>query len=394
MPSPGLPLANSPVLPVSHAHGPKPHVLHWCGLLLAALAWLPGPSLRGAEPANSAWLDLRPAAPGSGPQTAPIWVETLEPETRHWAADGSPSTVFRVRLRRPPGAGKDLQLRVFFQDAAEAVGRPRVTAWDELGHELLDSGPLGEGLDGLPTSQALTVPMRGVDYLEITAPGEGASVRGVFLAWLTRREIREPMDFPVATSAEPEQASELRLLTAARRRAEGGDGFLYGTVTAALHQGPATLRGTGPAGGNQPGGLLLEFELEKAPLVGLLTFDLLSDAAAGTPPEVFVNGQALGRADLLLPDLSDPAFQGTATQPPSDPRAALDPPAGALAFRYTGWLRAQRLVPAPLLVPGLNKLLIQLSKDGDSAAVRTVELQLKYPWEKLDYVVSPPAAGR
>ena len=37
----------------------------------------------------------------------------------------------------------------------------------------------------------------------------------------------------------------------------------------------------------------------------------------------------------------------------------------------------------------MNRLLLQLSNDTAAGAVRAVELQLKYSWEKLDYVVSP-----
>lgn len=375
---------------------PAPWLAPALPLLVGLAVWASPFSARGQsgtpgpEVAHSAWLDLRPARAGSGPQTVPAWVETLEfaPAKAGTSAPNVPApSVFRVRLARPrQNPGEDLQLRVFFRDGPDS--RPEVTAWDELGRRRWTSGPLGEALHGLPTSEAVTVPMRGVDYLEIAVPGDGATVRGAFLSWLERREIREPVDFPsVHATADPESAREMRILSAARRRsADGGDGFLYGTVRAGLQVEPVPLAGAGPGSGT-PGGLLLEFELEKAPLVALLSFELLSDAPVSAPPQVFVNGQNLGRADLLLPDLSDPGYQGETHTPPGP----AGPAPGAVAFRYTGWLRAQKPLLAPALAAGLNKLLIQLSDEADSGAVRVVELQLKYSWEKLDYVLSPAA---
>lgn len=346
-----------------------------------------------ADPPHSAWLDLRAPAPGSPPQSVPTWVEAVEFLPTVFVPGGktpAAAATFRLRLGRPADVASDddLLVRVFFRDGPGETTRPRVTAWDELGHRLLDSGPLGEGLPGaLGSSEALTVPMASVNYLEITVPDE-ESIRGAQLLWLQRREAREPTDFPAASAAEPERARELRMVTAAGRSAGSADSSLYGTTTASLQPGTVSLVGAG-ANSGQPGGLLLDFELERPPLVALLTFELLSDAPVDAPPEVFVNGRALGPADLPLPDLDDPGYQGEAASVPVPVGADGGPAPGTLAFRYTGWLRARKVLPAAALRAGVNRLLLQLSNDSAAGAVRAVDLQLKYSWEKLDYVLSP-----
>ncbi len=350
-----------------------------------------------ADPPRSAWLDLRPPAPGALPQTVAAWVESIEflppipGDTKVNEETISPPATFRLRLARPVGVGSedDLLLRLFFRDGPAGTARPRVTAWDELGHRLLDSGPLGEGLPGaLNSSEALTVPMAGVDYLEISAP-DVAAVRGAQLQWLQRREAHEPADLPAATAGEPERARELRMVAAAGRG--GADGYLYGTLTAALQPGTVSLVGAG-ANSQQPGGLLLDFELERPPLLAMLTFEILTDGPVDAPPLVFVNGRTFGSADLQLPDLDDPGFQGEAASVPTGGGVTAgtgESVAGTLGFRYTGWVRARKVLPVSALRTGVNRLLLQLSNDSAAGAVRAVELQLKYSWEKLDYVVSP-----
>src|SRR3954469_23983331 len=88
--------------------------------------------------AESAWLDLRQTkAAYSTTQRAPRWVEAVSLVPGQ-AADGSPLTTFRVRLRHPVGDYSMLFLRLFFDDKAEA--RPVLVAWDESGTQVLRSG--------------------------------------------------------------------------------------------------------------------------------------------------------------------------------------------------------------------------------------------------------------
>ncbi len=376
------------------------HPRFTAGILLAALLCTAAglahaQSLQAIGTPLSAWLDLRPAAPNAAPQTVPGWVESFDFIAARPAApqgrlprlefgangeaitanaidrdadddDGRARSLFRIRLERPAGATDDLQVRVFFDDRVGGP-RPRVTAWDELGNELMRSRPLGQGL-GLPSSETLTVPMTGVNYLEIESAEDGTQVRGVFLSWLDRAEVRQPADFAAAgTVREPFH------ILSATKRGKSGDTYLYGVVTASLQKAPLVLQpATAPLA-------TFEFPLDRVPLVAVLTYQVLgADVAA--PPTTAVNGHDAQASTLYLPDLADPAYQGAAQGPDT-----------AMSFRYTGWLRAQTIIPGEWLSAGLNTLTLALSNGSEAVAVRSVEIQLKYNWEKFDYVLTPAA---
>jgi hypothetical protein len=343
----------------------------------------------------TAWLDLRPAAPGAPAQTVPAWVESFEYVAAKPAAaqgrldrmefgangeaitsdaaaaaqqqdddDGRARSLFRIHLAHPEAATEDLQVRVFFDDRVGGP-RPRVTAWDELGSELMRSRPLGQGL-GLPSSETLTVPMTGVNYIEIEAAEDGTQVRGVFMTWLDRAEVRQPADFAAASTVrEP-----FHILWSTKKRSRG-DSYLYGVVTASLQKSPLVLD---PAGSP---GATFEFPLDRVPMVAVLTYQVLG-ADISAPPSIAVNGHDPEPATLYLPDLADPGYQGAARE--SDT---------ALHFRYTGWLQAQKVIPGEWLTAGLNTLTVGLSNGSEAVAVRSVEVQLKYNWDKFDYVLSP-----
>jgi hypothetical protein len=314
---------------------------------------------------------LRPAAPQGrlermefGANGEAITSNAVRPEDQEEDDDGRARSLFRIHLAHPAAATDDLQVRVFFDDRVGGP-RPRVTAWDELGNELMRSRPLGQGL-GLPSSATLTVPMTGVNYLEIEAAEDGTQVRGVFLTWLDRTEVRQPADFAAAgTVREPFQ-----ILSSTRRRTRG-DSYLYGVVTASLQKSPLVLGATqAPAAG-------FEFPLDRVPMVAVLTYQVLgTDIAA--PPLVRVNGHDPEAATLFLPDLADPGYQGNARENDS-----------LLSFRYTGWLRAQKVIPGEWLTAGLNTVTLELSNGSEAVAVRSVEVQLKYNWDRFDYVLSP-----
>ena len=94
------------------------------------------------------------------------------------------------------------------------------------------------------------------------------------------------------------------------------------------------------------------------------------------PPEIYVNGENLGPVSLTLPDLADPAFQGET--------ARLVAP---MRFRYTGWIRAQKLVPATYLRVGTNDLIVIGGAGTPASAIRATQIQLKYLWDKSDYLL-------
>ena len=325
----------------------------------------------------STYLDLRPAVAGALPQTAPSWVESFDfiPASTV-AVDDRPGhasvtetgidkgkSIFRIRLLHPSITSDSLQMRLFFDDPATGP-RPKVSVWNELGEKMM-SKTIGLGL-GLPSSEVLTVSMNGVNYLEIETPGDGSQMRGVYLGWMEKSEVLQPSD----STGQDSVRQPFGVLPAARTQRD--DTYRFGAVVARLHGSkPLVLRPEdSPAS-------TFEFEIEHPPLMAVLSYEALG-AAVDAPPSLIVNGHPLGPSDLYLPDLADPAFQGEARE--AEPQ---------VNFRYTGWLRAQKMIPVEFLAAGLNNLTLRLSNPTDSVAIRSVSIQLKYNWEKLDTVLVP-----
>lgn len=308
---------------------------------------------------ESAWLDLRqmPAA-NNKPQASPDWVEAVSivPST---AAPGIPEkTVFRIRLNRPTPESQVLFFRLFFDDNPEQ--KPQLTAWDESGTVVVQSAPLGAGMS-LPTSESVMVPMVGVSTIDVEVPGDGQTIRGAYLDWMASAEVLHPI------SAEhrdliPEPFSGMTPLHPAAQDTER-----FGTVTASLAD--ETIR----IGASVSQGAAFQFALESQPLMALLTFEVASPNIT-SPPEVFVNGESIGTVAVTLPDLADPAYRGET--------ASL---LRGMRFQYTGWLRAQKLVPASNLKVGPNDLLIIGGAGTPASAIRATQIQLKYLWDKTDY---------
>jgi hypothetical protein len=315
------------------------------------------PSIKEAP--NSAWLDLRQNTPvNARPQTAPNWVEavTIVPA----ATPGK--TVFRIRLSRPNDEARILLFRLFFDDNAQQP--PELIAWDESGSQVLRSGPLGAGIN-LPSSATVMVPMIGVSAIDVEVPGDGKSVRGAYLDWMKSSEIMHPIN------AEQDILIPEPFAAAAPLHASDRDTELFGTVTATL--AAETLR----IGPSVQTGAAFQFGIEAQPLLALLTFEVASPEVA-TPPEIFVNGEDVGAAVLALPDLADPGYRGIV--------ASL---AQQMHFEYTGWLRAQKLVPASVLKTGTNDLIIISGAGTPASAIRATQIQLKYLWDKSDYLLQP-----
>jgi hypothetical protein len=319
----------------------------------------PKSAARKSDAIPSAWLDLRqiPAA-STKPQASPEWVEAISIVPGQKTAGLPEKTVFRIRLTHPSADAQVLFFRLFFDDNAEQ--KPQLIAWDESGTVVLQSGPLGAGI-GLPTSESVMVPMVGVTTIDIEVAGDGKNVRGAYLDWMRNAEVLHP------TSAEhrdmiPEPFAAMAPLHAATQDTER-----FGTVTAALAD--ETIR----IGASVSQGAAFQFGLESQPLVALITFEVASPNIAA-PPQVYVNGENLGPATVTLPDLADPAYRGQT--------ASL---LRGMRFQYTGWLRAQKLVPAANLKAGTNDVLIT-SGDGNAvSAIRATQIQLKYLWDKSDY---------
>nr|MDQ2659855.1 hypothetical protein [Verrucomicrobiota bacterium] len=189
------------------------------------------------------------------------------------------------------------------------------------------------------------------------------TVRGAYLDWMTSRMVAHPL------SAEMRDVVTAPFSAAAPLHVPEQDTEMFGTVTASLS--PETIR----IGSSVQNGAAFQFGIESEPLTALLSFEVTS-ARVDSPPEVYLNGESLGAVTLTLPDLADPGYRGEAERM-----------IGPMRFRYTGWVRAQKLVPASALKVGKNDLLI-IAGPG-TAAIRATQIQLKYSWEKLDYILQP-----
>lgn len=316
-----------------------------------------------AKNIESAWLDLRqiPAA-NNKPQTSPDWIEALSLVPSESTPGVPEKTVFRIRLNRPTPESQVLFVRLFFDDVAEQ--QPRLTAWDESGTIVMQSGPLGAGV-GLPISESLMVPMLGVSTIDVEVPGDGKSIRGAYLDWMANTEVLHPI------SADHRDLIPEPFAAMAPLHAAAQDSERFGTVTASLAD--ETIR----IGASTSQGASFQFGLESQPLMALLTFEVASPNVT-SPPAVYVNGESVGPVALTLPELADPAYRGVTTSL-----------VRGMNFHYTGWLRAQKLVPASSLKVGTNDILIIGGEGTPASAIRSTQIQLKYLWDKTDYQLQP-----
>lgn len=299
----------------------------------------------------TAWLDLKALSqPGAPRPPLPIWLESVEIEEPE-AGDVAPQTTYRIRFRKLTGINDEMMVRCFFAD--KEGSRPVITAWTEIGDRLLDPKTLGSGL-GLPTSETFIIPMTGVDYVDIAVPGDGAGLRGVFLSSVRKSTTRQALDFdPPQTLADPFQG-----VPAAQPGTD--DISLFGRVRATLDNSIVKLSGTNPTT------VAFEFELAKRPEIAIATFEILNPDVV-RPPDVSMNLNVLGSAAMILPDLADPAYYGTVRPMQQD-----------VNFRYTGWVKCQKVIPGSSLQPGQNTLFLQVQQASEETAIRAVEMQFKY----------------
>jgi hypothetical protein len=328
---------------------------------------LPRPSIvpEISTPPESAWLDLRQnAAARSATQSAPSWVEAVTMAPGGSTAEGVAKSVFRIRVAHPPGDYSVLFFRLFFDDNSDA--HPELVAWDESGTAVLRSGALGSGVD-VASSDSVMIPMNGISAVDIEVPGDGATIRGAYLDWMTSSEVVRPLSTE-HRDVIPQPFSEMPPLHAPNQDIEK-----FGTVTATLAAdtiriGPSMEQGAG-----------FQFGIETQPLLALLTFEVASPRVEA-PPEIYVNGENIGPVTLTLPELADPGYRGE-----------MESLVRQMRFQYTGWLRAQKIVPVNNLKVGTNDVIVIAGTGTSASAIRGTQIQLKYLWEKSDYLLK---AGR
>ena len=154
----------------------------------------PPPLLAQPQPLpSSAWLDLRQTTSrNSKTQEAPEWVEALTLLPGELTEGGTASkSVFRIRVTPPSPDYKILFFRLFFDDKPNQ--QPELVAWDETGSHILRSGTLGAGMN-LPSSDSVIIPMTGASAIDIEVPGDGKTIRGAYLDWMTSSEVVHPVN--------------------------------------------------------------------------------------------------------------------------------------------------------------------------------------------------------
>jgi hypothetical protein len=324
---------------------------------------LPSPAEFIVQPfPDSAWLDLRQNAPrNSKPQNAPAWVEalTLLP-AQATEGGGNSKSIFRIRVTQPGPDYQVLFFRLFFDDKPNQ--QPELIAWDESGTHILRSGTLGVGMN-LPSSDSVLIPMAGASAIDIEVPGDGRTIRAAYLDWMTTSEVVHPVNAE-HRDVIPEPFSSMPSLQAPPEDVEN-----FGTVTATLSADPIRIDG------QTQQGAAFQFPIEAQPLTALLTFEL-ANPNIDAPPEIYVNGQDIGPASLMLPDLADPAYRGE-----------VEALSKEMHFHYTGWLRGQKIVPAAMFKVGSNDLVVATGVGNGSSAIRATQIQLKYIWDKSDYLL-------
>jgi len=315
---------------------------------------LPSPAEFIAQPfPDSAWLDLRQNAPrNSKPQNAPAWVEalTLLP-AQATEGGGNSKSIFRIRVTQPGPDYQVLFFRLFFDDKPNQ--QPELIAWDESGTHILRSGTLGVGMN-LPSSDSVLIPMAGASAIDIEVPGDGRTIRAAYLDWMTTSEVVHPVNAEHRDLI-PEPFSSMPSLQAPPEDVEN-----FGTVTATLSADPIRIDG------QTQQSAAFQFPIEAQPLTALLTFEL-ANPNIDAPPEIYLNGQDIGPASLMLPDLADPAYRGE-----------VEALSKEMHFHYTGWLRGQKIVPAAMFKVGSNDLVVATGVGNGSSAIRATQIQLKY----------------
>jgi len=310
---------------------------------------------------GGAWLDLRQTAKPGSVQTVPDWVESVSLVASD-SKSNSASSVFRIRLNKPGDAQSVLFFRLFFYD--KPASQPEVVAWDESGSQLLRSGPLGGGID-LDSSESVIIPMHGITTIDVEVPGDGTTVRGAYLEWMTSSELVHP----TSAGAQDSVPQPFSLTTPLHIPTQDSEQF--GTVIASLSADPIRI------GSTPDQAATFQFGIESQPLLALISFEI-AGPRIDSPPEVIVNGVNTGSVSLALPELADPAYRGE-----------MHTFVNEMQFQYTGWVRAQKIVPLASLQVGSNNIVIVNGPNATASVIRSTQIQLKYLWDKSDYILKP-----
>jgi hypothetical protein len=205
--------------------------------------------------------------------------------------------------------------------------------------------------------------MTGASTLDIEVPGDGKTVRGAYLDWMASSDVVHPL-CAEHRDVIPEPFSSMPPLHSPIQDTEE-----FGTVTATL------AAETMQIGSDIQESAAFQFGVETQPLAALLTFEI-ANPRIDAPPEIYLNGEDIGPVSMALPELADPGYRGE-----------MEPLVRQMHFQYTGWLRTQKTVPVTSLKVGANDLIVVNGTGAGHSAIRATQIQLKYLWEKSDYLL-------
>lgn len=277
----------------------------------------------------------------------------------------APGTGARVAFGLTPPPGRDLLVHFVFDEAEGGGLRVEWLRDGESSPEVLADN-LGEGL-GVPNQRPLLVSASrlGGNGTLLVQGGENFSINRIRFEWVAERTVLAASStyVPVVVTASR--------LTLAESDVDGGarpmlqDEWRGRVVRAPLTEGAELLT---PA-------LDLVATLEQSPSMARL-----EAAVAGVylDQEIWlvVNGQEIGPLAIEVPSLHDPGHLGEA--------------------EFAGWRAASAHIPAEMLLPGDNSILLELRSPlhagyRNRTFVREALLELSYPphWPEPDLSMLP-----
>lgn len=325
-------------------------------LLAALLVVWPGRAQAAEQSVFTADLPFDAAQP------LPAWM--------HGPPVSAPGGGARVAFRLSPPPGRDLLLHLVFDEAAGAGLR---VEWQRDGQAVPETVAenLGEGL-GVPNQRALLVSASrlGGNGTLLLQGGASMNVNRVKFEWVAERTT-----LAASTKFVPVVVSASRLALA-EADVDGGprpalqDEWRDRVVRAPLTEKAELLTPS------------LEFQavLEEAPKLARLE---VSVAGVFLDQEVWVivNNHEVGPLAIEVPTLEDPGHLGRPGR----------------AVEFAGWRRASAHLPADLLLPGENSVVLELRSPANAgyrnrAFVREAVLELAYPPRPVEPDLSLPVS--
>ena len=180
--------------------------------------------------------------------------------------------------------------------------------------------------------------------IDVEVPGDGSTVRGAYLDWMASSEVAHPLHAETRDLIPEPFAGNMPLHMHGHRHRTVWNGDRARSPTKHSRSGPSV----------QKCGVVPIWD-GIATTAGACSRSKLRVPKVDAPPEIYLNGENLGPVTLVLPDLADPGYRG-------EMRSLVR----QMQFQYTGWLRAQKLLPVSRLKVGTNDLIIVAETGPDT----------------------------